>query len=335
MLDQYKAICISEADAIPNWRGMTKNELLNKYVEFQETNPILASSYMAAVMVKYWPVITKYWLENYQSAKIEDCYDWFTHSLLYGTGHRANHVVRDSEGKAVGINLVKPSWIDSKKSISKDINGADKVINRCFKSSREIYFQANNAHNRRLNLIVDSLERIKTAAEEQDMLPIDNNDMVTTLWLKELIKNAFKKHDSFRAFAIDGIIHGDVFDHERVAPQIVNRTDHDNPYETILYFNKTEKGVLIKPKKEDDIKDFFKYQFFPDNIKFNPKKLLKHIKYLDEHYCKIFSNTYGLNYNEVLEEASKVSKYTSVKLHKRLNFVLSDLRQDAEEGLIC
>lgn len=58
---------------------------------------------------------------------------------------------------------------------------------------------------------------------------------------------------------------------------------------------------------------------------FNKKKLSKHIRLMDDNYCKVFSNLYDIPEQEVLEAKEECSKLSSTKIYTILKYSLKEL----------
>lgn len=62
---------------------------------------------------------------------------------------------------------------------------------------------------------------------------------------------------------------------------------------------------------------------------FNKKKLCKHIRHLDDKYCAIFSDTYGLAEDEVKEAKNSCIKLTSEKIYRAMNETFTRLQKNS------
>lgn len=181
------------ADSIPQWREMSKNDLLNAYIDHEE-DCNKRESYIAAIMCRYWGAIGKYYRTSSYSASVEDCFEWLTHAVMYALKQR--------------------KWRDPENKLFTDVNGPDKVLNRCIISTRHIFYQASNTDSRKLNFAVESIEGL-FEDNLSYVLPADDNasdDMTANLYLKDLVRDSFNREYYIQAFIIDGIINAPVFD---------------------------------------------------------------------------------------------------------------------------
>lgn len=60
------------------------------------------------------------------------------------------------------------------------------------------------------------------------------------------------------------------------------------------------------------------------------RKLIKHLRHLSDRYCKIFSDTYGLDFIEVKKAAEFISNLDSNRMNRNIINLLFLLRQDKE-----
>ena len=193
MLDEYKELCKTSADLIPNWSEMSKNDLCRLYVSAKD-DEILQNAYFSAILYKYWGLISKYYNMSANCASPEDCYDWLVDSV------------------SCCVNDV--SWENPNSSIYNDPNGPDKVINRCMKCARLTYYQFINRKKRRDDFGLLSIEELKetwgnTTCEPQDT---SQNIDVSEFVIQQYIIDQFLKKNYFVSFLVYFIITADVFD---------------------------------------------------------------------------------------------------------------------------
>lgn len=194
MLDEYKESFRQCANLIDGWQDLSKNDLCRKYVENKD-NPHLQNSYFAAIMYRYWHLISKYYYMSNNVASPEDCYEWLEDSV-YGC-------------------LKATSWDREDSSIYKDPNGPDKVINRCMKCARLTYYQFINRKKRKDNFGLLSLDEMTelfgtTVSEPESAESVED---ALGLWgIQDYIKQSFRNKDYFVAVMVDCIITQEVFD---------------------------------------------------------------------------------------------------------------------------
>lgn len=201
MLEEYKEAFRRCADTIDGWRDLSKNELCFRCVEYKNDSR-LHNAYFAAIMYKYWHLISKYYYQSSNVATWEDCYDWLEDSVYW----------------ALELN----AWNDKNSSIYKDPNGPDKMINRCMKCARLTFYQYINRKKRRDNFGLLSLEEMSeqfgVTVKEPEVEEFE--DTVTSWSIKEYIKQQFDKKDYFIAILLDLIMTQDPFD------RIVDKESH-------------------------------------------------------------------------------------------------------------
>lgn len=63
-------------------------------------------------------------------------------------------------------------------------------------------------------------------------------------------------------------------------------------------------------------------------VQFNKKKLCKHIRHLDDSYCRVFSDTYGLSHEEVKQAKDSCIKWNSEKIYKAMGQTFTRLKDN-------
>lgn len=191
MLYAHKQMYKQVADLIPNWQKLGKSDLINKYIEYEHTDKVLANSYAAAIIYKYWALIDKYYrLSMTSSVDKETCCEWLADAFLYTVKHR--------------------KWKDSSNKLYTDINAPDKVLNRCMNSERHIFYQSANYDCRKANYNSLSIQNLQEQKLDY-MLPHEIDHDQEYVWLKDIIKDKFDKKLYLDALIIDAIIYSNVF----------------------------------------------------------------------------------------------------------------------------
>ncbi len=193
MLEECKEAYRREANLIPGWENLSKNDLCYGYIEHSD-NPVLQSAYFGALMCKYWPLIPKYYYMCSNVASFDDCYNWLIDSISYALKHRR--------------------WEDPDSSIYQDPNGPDKVINRYMKCARLTFYQFINRKKRKDNFGMLSLDELlnvsESSTDSEDYSFSEDNSRID---LDEFIKQQYLKKDYFLAFMLYFILTEDVFDY--------------------------------------------------------------------------------------------------------------------------
>lgn len=188
MLADYKKTYEQQAALIKNFEQISKTELCNTYVKLVEKKDKLSDAYLSAIILKYWPAISKYYYMSFTAATIEDCYEWVIGGISYA--------------------LSKHIWLDKDSKLYLDPNGPDKVINRCIQSERLTWYQAINRSKRKINFANASYDQLESSFSDEDSLDqIYYND--TSFIVNQYIQNIFNKKDYFLAFFLDAIINTD------------------------------------------------------------------------------------------------------------------------------
>ena len=121
-------------------------------------------------------------------------------------------------------------WENPESSIYNDHNGPDKVINRCMKSSRLIYYQFNNRKKRRKDYQLISIETLRDKMNS-DIVELEDTSANLddcSIDIHFMIEQTFKRKEFFLAFILDCICIEDVFDKTNLNRQIRSNLDTIN-----------------------------------------------------------------------------------------------------------
>ena len=193
MLQELKANLEQSANVlIPEWKTLTKNELLNAYVDAKTTQE--KEGYLSAIFLNYWTYLNRCYRKVYKTASAEDCYDMLVDSALYV--------------------LKKVPWRNPQNKLYNDPNGPDKAMNVALSSAVHVYYQFSNTQKRRANVAAISLEYLSdvcgdAAVKHYSETTYDDYDLV----VDTLVKDNFNKKNYVAAFVIDGTAYGDCFKH--------------------------------------------------------------------------------------------------------------------------
>ena len=177
---------------VPGWRGMNKNELVNKCCDVKD-NKELYDAYVSAIIARYWNLATKYYYQNSSSATPEECYGWLLDSIMCA--------------------LQWQQWRNPKNAIYNDPNGPDKVINRCMVSARLMFYQASNCVKRKVNYQSYSSDKMQEELGDAAFPAVEDEDMEKVVDASDdLIMKAFQKGDYFSCAVIDNIAHKETYD---------------------------------------------------------------------------------------------------------------------------
>lgn len=192
MLAEYRDLYKHSASLIPETLTMDKNDLVRECIRKENTADY--DIYISALLYRYWGLIAKFYSMSTNLATPEDCYSWLIDSIMYALNHR--------------------QWENPESAIYNDPKGPDKVINRCMKSSRLIFYQFQNRKKRKKEYQYVSIESLK---EELNSDCIDIEDESSrfddsSFDIPFLIEQTFRKKEYFLAFLLDCICIEDVFD---------------------------------------------------------------------------------------------------------------------------
>lgn len=192
MLEEIKNSYFKEANHIPNWDTINKNDLVNTCVD-NKNNPVLYTRYLSAVILRYWSNIGKYYNSSKASGfTIEDCYTWYIEAIL-----RA---------------LDKEKWRDPSSSMYNDPNGPDKIINRCIYSQRQLNYYLSNRAVRKANFGAVNLDKLsEEVGDHVSLLKDDDCEKdLNQIYLNCLITNYFKK-DIIKGIILNSICYDNCF----------------------------------------------------------------------------------------------------------------------------
>lgn len=180
-------------------------------------------------------------------------------------------------------------------SMEDDPNGPDKYINVCMQSRRQGFYQWSNAKKRAAYFTQSSsLEKLLEDSGDSK-IPIKNvvDNQVLSMDLQDLVRNNFNQKKYMGAFILDGIINAPVID--------------------------TIKEIETYPDSEQTYCKIY--------TQFNKKKLSKHIRSMDNNYCKIFSKLYNIPESDVMKARDECVKISSSKIYSLLKSVLENLKK--------
>ena len=235
MIDDSHKMFLESANLLPNWKDMNKNDLINKYIEYENSDPALANIYMSAIICKYWPKIQRFYKMTSNLATYEDIYDLLINSIL-----RAIEARR---------------WLQKDSSIYNDPNGPDKAVNRTMICERLNFLAYRGRLKRIINLNPVSIDEIEDEVGDSYIYKNSNtmseyasisNDLETISNLQFL----YKKKLYLALFVYYSIIFNlGSFKDGKFSPKFcamaISKLD-DNDLEDIAYLLNTDKEELKK-----------------------------------------------------------------------------------------
>ena len=169
--------------------------------------------------------------------------------------------------------------------LENDKNGPDKYINVCMKSRIQGFYQWSNAAKRADSFTTQTSLENMLEATGDSQMPGD--DSISGINSNLIIKDIVKERFEDNDFAGAFIIDG-----------IVNYPCID--------FEQNEENKHIYSQ-------------------FNRKKLSKHIRFMDNRYCKDFSQMYDIPFNEVVNAKDICTQLSTTKIYTKLNKTLLKL----------
>ena len=190
MLENIHRTYLKTASVIPNWQTANKNDLLNNCVKYRE-DPVLYNAYVAAVILRYWGNIGKYYNASKASGfTIEDCYEWLIRAVLY--------------------TIEKHKWLDTDNKLYNDPAGPDKVLNRVIYSTRQLAYYNANLDKRKANYGKVSLDEIREKAgdrAENITKETETFDNVDRLDFNMLLEHYASKGEILKVLVLHSIYH--------------------------------------------------------------------------------------------------------------------------------
>ena len=182
MLSEYRLIYEESANIeVPDWKTRDKNELIKTASEL--LNGPKRDSYVAAIMLRYWNKIGRFYSKCKLVATPEDVHMWLTMAVMYALDN-------------------KP-WENPASSIHNDKNGPDKVVNRVMECRRITFYQQLNRYNRKINSAILSLDSL-TEDFKDVVLPTYEDS--TLIEIFDLVCSKFNQEEYIMAFVLDAII---------------------------------------------------------------------------------------------------------------------------------
>lgn len=279
MLQDQKKMYMQVADTIPNWRAQTNSDLIRKYCEAKKTeDKQTANCYAAAIIVRYWGVITNYYRQPHsERVYVEDCYDWLINAFMNVTNHSYWF-----EDPVLKLTYVKTGEVRTRKNpIFGKSDAPEITLKKCITSMRLGFFQDANRDIRKLNYTAASVDKM-VDDKQVGLLPHHRGIFETTesVYVNNILADTFKYKFYTDAFVLDGIVNGNVFE-----------------------YNKEDKTQTL-----------------------SKKKLVKHLRNLDDNYCTIIADELKLDKFEIIKASQPFRKYGSKRLYNIIDKSLSNLK---------
>lgn len=289
MLEDIRKSYLQLANSIKGWETENKNDLINKYIDNKD-NRSLRNSYFAAIMLRYWGNIFKYYNLSSKTIELEECYAMLCEAIKY---------ILDTEKMH--------KWRDPNSEYSKDKNAPDKFINMSIYSGRQYFYQASNTDKRKVNYTTASIEgQMEDFGDGAACLEnccCDVEEYMNKIELNRLIQKFFIDDRPIEALIIDGICYQDSFKEEK----------------TKVVFDTVDKnGYPVKDKQ------------YRVKYTFNERMLVKHLTSLDDTYSKHFLKFYNINKDEFKITLNKLRQYDNAHLYSMIRKTLFELRNNKE-----
>ena len=186
MLEGNKRIYEATAKSlIPDWEDINKNELIIRASKCEDES--MRDAYIAAIMLRYWSKMERYYYKCQLVTSPEDIHTWVTMAVLYA--------------------LENKPWENPDSSVYQDPNGPDKVMNIYIESRRLTFYQQLNRYKRKINSAIGSLDSL--VDDFKDVFMPTYNDEYDFVY-NQIVADYFTKKDYFIAFMMDAILYEDV-----------------------------------------------------------------------------------------------------------------------------
>lgn len=189
--DSYN-LFLTQAEYVNGWRDVRKSELVNKYIEYEQSNDeFWKNAYMSAIICRYWPKIQRFYKSTPLVSTYEEIYDLLINSIL-----RAIQARR---------------WLDKDSSIYNDPDGPDKAINRTMMCERLNFLIYKNRAKRVLEINALSIEEAKEKAGDSYLNLIDDYKVFNDVDNGLLLRNFYDTKMYVLMFVYDVIVNFDCF----------------------------------------------------------------------------------------------------------------------------
>lgn len=200
MLPELKKNLEFSADTlVPGWRDLSKNEVIQKYVDEENTN--LQDGYLSAIMCKYWGAINRCYNKVYKTASVQEAYDMVVDGILYALKQRA--------------------WLDPTNKLYNDPNGPDKALNVAISSAILVYFQFSNTQKRKAQVTALSMDYLFDEYGDTVFREVHTDFNEGSYLIEKLVKEEFNKQNYAASFIIDGAAYGDTFKYTKSSNGII------------------------------------------------------------------------------------------------------------------
>lgn len=190
MLSELKQNLEVSADTfVPGWRNLSKNEVIQKYVDTEEQQQ--KDGYLSAIMCKYWGSINRCYNKVSKTASVQDAYDMVVDGILYA--------------------LKQKAWLDPKNKLYNDPNGPDKALNVAISSAILVYFQFSNTLKRKAQVTALSMDYLYEEFGDTVFKECHEDFNEGSYLVSKLVKEEFAKQNYAASFIIDGAAYGDTF----------------------------------------------------------------------------------------------------------------------------
>lgn len=190
----YKSLesCVKD---IPNWNFLSITELANSYCDyFDKGDRFTSDKYHCAIICRYWYMVSY-------------IYERRTGNMLLWTYEDCQDIVIDGINRA----LTYRGWRDESQPVSKEINGAKKVIDRCIYTEEMRAIKKLNTKKRQDELGTLSLEYTYDIEEGTTTLVnaiVDPSSMLENddyLLCKDVVNYYIRKGNYKNAIIVDSI----------------------------------------------------------------------------------------------------------------------------------
>ena len=203
-----------EANMIPNWTFMSKTQLANGYSEAELKNDTQGMShYFSAIVCKYWGFIP-YFCNANKTLSYDTCYNWIVDGIMKGLRYKR--------------------WQDQESKLSKDIDGAKKVFDRCIWSvMNQYYVNLNRVNNKIISKAISLDALIDMRDVPEDILNISKASLYEEVneyeklenesIVDDIINNYITKQEIFKAMIVDTICYQNSFTNENTKEEAFSK----------------------------------------------------------------------------------------------------------------
>ena len=298
MIEDIRKSYLQLAQNINGWETANKNDLINKYIDIKDTDPIQRDWYFSAIILRYWNNVYKYYSLSSKTIELEECAGMLAEGVKY---------IIDTP------NIYNKWRTDKNSKYYNNKNAPDIFMNMGLYSTRQYFYQYSNVDKRKgffsAVSIESQLEAVGDGAEFLDNAECEAVNYSKANELNDFIKKFFTSGKPVKAFILDGICYQDSFKENK--KKIVNEYTDENGRDT------------------KDVGFSYSYEF-------NERKLVDQLDAINSDYINYFKDKYSITDNDFTSALTDLKKMNRADLHWAIKKLMIELKSNKELlAIIC